>query len=75
MFGSLVSACDNQTVIVDFDEKYRTEKPFGSRLDIFLITDLLDSSICSGPFDMESLSTSADGETIRSSGTIISSRR
>jgi hypothetical protein len=77
MVGSLVSSCNNNADIVEFDENYRKTKKYGTALDVLTMTELMNASVCDRAFSFEDLSTAdgaKPGETLRSSGLILSSK-
>jgi hypothetical protein len=62
--------------VAKFDSAYRKTRPYGTGLDVFTFNQLLDSSICGKPFNLDDPSTAPgadENETLRSSGFIISS--
>lgn len=75
MVGKLISSCDTGDVLTEFDEIYRKIKPYGTKLDVISMNQLLAASSCQNEFSLSAIST-ADGakpqEDIRSSGIVIS---
>lgn len=74
MVGTLISSCDDSEML-KFDENYRKSKKYGTSLDIITFEQLMDASVCGRKFSFNDPATadgSKSGETIRSSGIIIS---
>lgn len=75
MTGNLLSACPEQPIVVKFDKAYRATRPYGTGLDVFTFNDLINSSTCGKPLNLDDPVTApgSGNQPLRSSGFIISS--